>query len=806
VGRGGKRGSARLDALAAAALIPGAALADVATDGTLGRKVRLTGRQVEVGADLGRVRGGNLFHSFGRFDVPGEGRVTFTGPAGLDNVVARVTGGEPSSIDGTLASRVPGADLYLVNPSGILFGPGARLDVPGSFHASTADELRLQDGTVFSASDPGRGGLSVARPEAFGFLGGRPGAVTLDRGTLEVLAGQALSLVGGNVEVAGGGLRAPGGRLALSAFGGLGEHVIATGGATGDPSANVRVTGRASASTTGDGGGTVLIRGGRLDLEDRSAILAGNTGPSDAPGGIAVEADEVTVGSDSLVATGALAGGAAGPVTVRAGQVELRAGGRLDSVALASGGTGPITVEAARLTVAGEPRPVGRELAPEVRDLLESATAADLGTLLAVARELAAAATDAAPPDAQAVRLTFARGGLAPPAAGDPEPFTGINAVTLGPASAAPVVVRADEIELRDGLVSSDGFGPGSAGPVTVEAGRRLFVDGTGLLPVSGIVSAASGGGAEGAGRVTVRAGHAEVRGGVIGTSPLGQRGGGTVLVEADRLLLGDGGDARAEPRLATVESSAFSDSGRGGNVTVRAGELEIRAGGVVSTGTFSTATGGAVTVEAGRLLIAGDGRLSLAAIASNAVSYRRLDELTFRVRGGMLSWSARMTVDEGEDDGRGAADPGRADGSGATPARARRAEPAGGLADAGDRQRAGGDEPGRGRPARRRGAPGAARRRGALQCRGARRPPRPARARPAPAAGRGRAGGPGGAGVPRPRPGAGRRVGLDAGRPVRLARGALRQAVPPVQPVAGARAPRPVAAEDPARPPRGRP
>ena len=90
--------------------------------------------------------------------------------------------------------------------------------------------------------------------------------------------------------------------------------------------------------------------------------------------------------------------------------------------------------------------------------------------------------------------------------------------------------------------------------------------------------------------------------------------------------------------------------------------------------------------------------------------------------------------------------------------------------------------------------------------CRGHRGAVRPAQARPPAASQRGGAGGPDGAGVPRPRSGAGRRLGLDAGRPVRLARDALRQAVPPVQPVAGAQAPRPVAAEDPARAPPGRP
>src|SRR3712207_8497367 len=61
----------------------------------------------------------------------------------IDNVISRVTGGEASRIDGTLASRVGKADVWLVNPSGIVFGPGARLDVPGSFHASDRKSTRL---------------------------------------------------------------------------------------------------------------------------------------------------------------------------------------------------------------------------------------------------------------------------------------------------------------------------------------------------------------------------------------------------------------------------------------------------------------------------------------------------------------------------------------------------------------------------------------------------------------------------------------------------------------------------------------
>ena len=91
-------------AVAGMVLRPGASEAEVVTDGTLGATIRLTGKEVEVPARLGQVRGQNLFHSFQRFGIAAGDKVTFTGPDGLKNVIGRVTGGERSTIDGTLAS------------------------------------------------------------------------------------------------------------------------------------------------------------------------------------------------------------------------------------------------------------------------------------------------------------------------------------------------------------------------------------------------------------------------------------------------------------------------------------------------------------------------------------------------------------------------------------------------------------------------------------------------------------------------------------------------------------------------------
>src|SRR3954471_23495568 len=130
--------------------------AQIVTDGSvgsaghIGRRESLPGPHVKIGAELGTRRGANLFHSFEKFGIATGQTATFTGPGEIKNVISRVTGGEISNIDGALASTVGQADLYFLNPAGVMFGPNARLDVPGSFHVSTAHELRFADGASFS--------------------------------------------------------------------------------------------------------------------------------------------------------------------------------------------------------------------------------------------------------------------------------------------------------------------------------------------------------------------------------------------------------------------------------------------------------------------------------------------------------------------------------------------------------------------------------------------------------------------------------------------------------------------------------
>ncbi|MEM6402823.1 MAG: filamentous hemagglutinin N-terminal domain-containing protein, partial [Cyanobacteria bacterium P01_D01_bin.116] len=119
------------------------ALAQIIPDNTLGAE---SSRVLPNGAidkiDGGALRDKNLFHSFTEFNINNGQRVYFNNPSGIENILTRVTGGNASNILGTLG--VDGAaNLFLINPNGIVFGENARLDLGGSFVGTTANGLQF---------------------------------------------------------------------------------------------------------------------------------------------------------------------------------------------------------------------------------------------------------------------------------------------------------------------------------------------------------------------------------------------------------------------------------------------------------------------------------------------------------------------------------------------------------------------------------------------------------------------------------------------------------------------------------------
>jgi filamentous hemagglutinin family protein len=176
----------------------------------------------------GARSGNNLFHSFSRFDLTENESAVYQGDAGIRNLVTTVTGGR-SSIDGAIESEIAGANLFFINPAGVVFGENATVDISGAFSVSTADRLHFANGDVLDAGAGGPPGiLSVADPSGFGFLDA-PAAIRVEGSRLRMAVDQSLAFIGGDIDLVGertdggaGLIAAPSGRIDLASLAGAG--------------------------------------------------------------------------------------------------------------------------------------------------------------------------------------------------------------------------------------------------------------------------------------------------------------------------------------------------------------------------------------------------------------------------------------------------------------------------------------------------------------------------------------------------------------------------------------------------------
>jgi filamentous hemagglutinin family protein len=256
----------------------GSVQAQIVPDGTLGaERSRVTPINPNTERiDGGAIRGTNLFHSFQEFSI-GEGRgAYFANPVGVENILSRVTGSNPSNILGTLGV-LGNANLYLLNPNGIFFGPNARLDIRGSFTASTADSIVFSDRSLYSARDTQtRPLLTVAVPIGLQYGAQKAGAIS-NAGNLVVGQGQKLTLLGGTV-TSTGQLTTPGGTVQV-----LGNQVALLDNAQIDVS-------------SATGGGTVLVGGdfqGKGEVPNATQTFVGP--------GVTINADARTDGNGGRV-------------------------------------------------------------------------------------------------------------------------------------------------------------------------------------------------------------------------------------------------------------------------------------------------------------------------------------------------------------------------------------------------------------------------------------------------------------------------------------------------------------------------
>jgi filamentous hemagglutinin family protein len=357
--------------------------AEVITDGTFGSAAALPGPNYLISDHLGQQRGSNLFHSFQDFNLQAFESATFSGPSSIQNIINRVTGGNPSQIDGLIRSTIPNADMYFLNPAGIMFGPNARLDIPNSLYISTADYLRLEDIGRFDATNPENSLLTVAPPSAFGFLNTSPGRIEVNYSQLVMPKEKTLALVGGDIDIKGETLQISDSIQSKGFLFSMDGHInLVSAASQGEISINPKTIlenafeklGKITITDTTEGtdnfyrsianvdvsgfggGGEIYIRSGQIVM-DNGYVFADSFGGGNGRGITIRATDELVLANHSRITADNFkvndefderGDGNAGNIDVIADHIMLTDGSRIAATTITSGKAGNITLVAVK--------------------------------------------------------------------------------------------------------------------------------------------------------------------------------------------------------------------------------------------------------------------------------------------------------------------------------------------------------------------------------------------------------------------------------------------------------------------------
>ena len=548
----------------------------------------------------GTRAGTNLFHSFEQFSVLTGQTAYFNNALSVQNILSRVTGGNISNIDGLIRTNGR-ANLFFINPSGIVFGPNAQLNIGGSFIGSTANSIKLTDGSEFSATNPQAPPLLTINVPIGLQFGSNPGSiVNQSQATstiplpplntsipipsnvgLQVRLGQTLALVGGDLILDNGNLTAFQGEIQLGSVAspGLVNLIPTSTGLALDYTGiqnfgNIELLGAASVTASGLGGGAISVTGGNVTLRDRSNLVSDTVGTLNGRD-INIQATQVSIQDQAFISTGTAGTGAGGNVAIRATEsVELKGLGfdnfRQFALAPAANGTvdfssrqsglivgtvgagkaGTITVDTKQLTLRN---------GSQISNLTSST--GDGGNIAIRASESMEVS------ESGAYALAFDRG----------------NGGTL--------TIDTGKLTIRNGaVVSTSTFGSGKGGELKVTATDSMeMLESRADSPFGTGVATNSIGGTGDAGNIEINTGSLLVAGGTSISSSSG-------IAATDRLIL---------------------STGRGGNVTINAADVTITgstsiltldairtARSQVTAGTVGGGVGGNLTINTGRLIM----------------------------------------------------------------------------------------------------------------------------------------------------------------------------------------------------------
>jgi filamentous hemagglutinin family protein len=597
----------------------------------------------------GEREGNNLFHSFQEFSVPEGIEAVFENASDIENIFTRITGEEASVINGILSTQ-GGANFFLVNPNGIVFGENAQLDVSGSFIATTADSVQFEDGAEFIASQgQEKPILTVSVPIGLNFEGNNgaiavngsgslisrnsdvmsqntPFNLDIDTTGLSVESGNTLALVGGNLNIKGGSLTANSGRIELGSVssGEVSLNSISTGWAleygTELSFKNLEFSDKSSANVSGVEEGSISIRGNNVSLKDGSILLSQSTGDT-STGILSVNASESLIISGSApdktassIITETLNNGKAGDISVSANNLQLTDGGIINSSTFGAGDSGSLSIEVSNLARLSRNSLESLEIFPSniSTTSLGKGNAGEIS--LSVEKFLASNGS-------RVSSITYGSGntGFINVNADSIEIdgltekdtlFGFIGSSTLNSGNSSDVTISTTSLKLLNGAsVSTDSIADGTAGKVTINASESVEISGrdqntneeskiTSSVTVEenevvreflGISSVPNGD----AGTVFINTSKLNIiESGIVSVRNEGTGDAGTLSIDADSINLDNIGNITAE-----------TASGRGGNINIDADSLQLDENSSVTATAENNGDGGNITINTNTLI-----------------------------------------------------------------------------------------------------------------------------------------------------------------------------------------------------------
>jgi filamentous hemagglutinin family protein len=565
----------------------------------------------------GTQRGGNLFHSFEKFGIPTGRELHFDNNLDINNIINRVTGGNISNIDGLIKAN-GAANLFLINPSGIVFGENAKLDIGGSFVGSTANALGFGEDNFFSASNPEESSLLSINPNALFFNQLNPSAsiennsvadlgledVTIPiadiffDGTTESFTpkglrvddGKSLLLVGSNFTMNGGGLVALGGNVelgGLAATGTVGLNSDGSNFSLNFPDAversNVTLTDGASVIVAAEDSGSIAVNARNLEMTEESFLLAGidtGLGSEQSRGGnIDINiADAIALKDGSRISNLILteARGQGGDININTNSLLLETGAKINGSTFGEGSAGNLNVYADDVQVIGEFR-YNQSFSSLATSAYATGNGGDLNinTNTLLIKDGAEMGTGTFS-EGDSGNLTINASNVQVIGTSQDGQFLSILSTqtqTIG--DGGDLNINTNTLQIQNGAqVLTGTFGEGNAGNLTIDAS---YVEVIGTVPVSLFSS-------------------------LLSTQTGSKGSGGDLNINTNTLLLEDGGQ---------VTTATFFGEGNAGNLTINANSVQVigtsQAGGFPSflvTGTQSTGDGGNLSINTNTLLI----------------------------------------------------------------------------------------------------------------------------------------------------------------------------------------------------------